>query len=560
MFSLVVGACVFVAVAVWLGVLPRVSQDRALKADAQQAAHQAPRVEVVSGHWARGSDLVLPGNIQAVTDTPLYARASGYVVKRYVDIGSRVHTGQLLAEIDAPEARLNLLQAHADTDRARSTVVQSQSDVEKLRASVAQAEADTARAAAATEQLRATVTNAQALLAQAKANKSEAEAKLAAAQHARDGQKAALAQSEAQLDFAATTARRYKTLLAQGFVAQQDDDQAQSNLKVAQAAADSAKSAVSTADANIQSAQEAVNAAQAAVDAAVADVASSRENVKASVASERASQSNVGASKAALRSGQTFVQVNRNGVNSQHASERRFATLSSFQQLRAPFDGVITARNVDVGSLVAADAATTNQGPTATVTTLGLFGLARTDELRIQVSVPQAYFQSIASGTRATVTVQELPGRTFPGEVTIMSGALDSASRTRMIEIRIKNPQGVLLPGMFAQISFATGAKERVLRVPANALDIGADGTRVAIVRPDNTLHFQPVQLGRDFGNEAEVLSGLVGDEKLVSNPSSDLHEGMRVEVTRTVDAAQGAESGSGAGAPSTIKTPPAGK
>src|SRR5579871_1278070 len=316
---LMVGACVFVAIAVWLGVLPHIAQDRALKADAQQAAHQSPRVEVESGHWVGGSDLVLPGNIQAIADTPIYARASGYVVKRYVDIGSRVRTGQLLAEIDAPEARLSLRQAQADTDRARSTVVQSQSDVEKLRASVAQADADTARAAAATAQTRATVINAQARLAQVKANKSQAEAQLAAAQHARDGQKSARAQAEAQLDLAATTARRYRTLLEQGFAAQQDDDQAQSNLKVARAATESAKSAVSAADANVHSAQEAVNAAQAAVDAAAADVESSRENVQASIASERASQSNAGASRAALRSGQSFVQVNRNAVSSQHA-------------------------------------------------------------------------------------------------------------------------------------------------------------------------------------------------------------------------------------------------
>ena len=557
---LVAGACVFVAVAVWLGVLPHLSQDRALKADAQQAAHQAPRVDVVSGHWEGGSDLVLPGNIQAITDTPIYARASGYVVKRYVDIGSRVHTGQLLAEIDAPEARLSLRQAQADTNRARSTVVQSQSDVEKLRASVAQAEADTARAAAATAQTRAMVVNAQARLAQAKASKSQAEAQLAASQQAREGQKSALAQTEAQRDFAATTARRYRTLFEQGFGAQQDDDQAQSNLKVAQAATASAKSAVSAADANVQSAQDAVNAAQAAVDAAAADVASSQENVRASIASERASKSNAGASRAALRSGQSLVQVNRNGVRSQDASERRFATLSSFQQLRAPFDGVITARNVDVGSLVAAGGGTTNPGPTATVTTLGLFGLARTDELRIQASVPQAYFQSIASGTKATVTVQELPGRKFLGEVTMLSGALDSASRTRMIEIRIKNPLGVLLPGMFAQIAFATGEKERVLRVPANSLVIGADGTRVAIVRPDNTLHFQPVQLGRDFGNEVEVLSGLSGNEELVSNPSSDLHEATVVEVVHTADAGQGANPGSGPGAASATRSPSNGK
>jgi len=225
--------------------------------------------------------------------------------------------------------------------------------------------------------------------------------------------------------------------------------------------------------------------------------------------------------------------------------------------LRAPFDGVITARNVDVGSLVTAGGATAAPSPTATVTTTGLFGLARTEELRIQVSVPQAYFQSISAGTKVVVTVQELPGRKFPGEVTMMSGALDSVSRTRMTEIRLKNPQGILLPGMFAQVSFATGVKEHVLRVPANALAIGADGTRVAIVRPDNTLHFQPVQLGRDFGNEAEVLSGLGGKERLVSNPSSDLHEGMKVEVTHVIEATPAANAAPNPGAPAVPRTSP---
>jgi hypothetical protein len=96
-----------------------------------------------------------------------------------------------------------------------------------------------------------------------------------------------------------------------------------------------------------------------------------------------------------------------------------------------------------------------------------------------------------------------------------------------------------------------------VLRVPANALSIGADGTRVAIVRADSTVHFQPVQLGRDFGNEAEVLSGLTGQERLISNPSNELQEGMRVEVTRTEDAAQAPNSAASPPAPSSTKPPP---
>jgi RND family efflux transporter MFP subunit len=542
-----VGAVALVAASIWLGVLPRMSQDKELKAESQQAAHQAPRVEIVSAHLESDNNLVLPGNIQAVVDVPIYARASGYIVKRYADIGMRVHKGQLLVDIESPEAGLQWQQAQADTSRSRATVVQSQSDVEKLRAGVAQAEADSARAAAMSQQSRALIVNSQSRLAQAKANKSEAEAKLAESQHALEGQKSVVEQFDAQLDLATATSKRYRDLLAQGFVTQQDDDQAQANLKIARANIASAKSAVSAAVANVQSAQEAINSAQAAVDAAVADVSSSRESLNASVASERASHANVVANQASLRSGQSFVQVNRSGVNSQIANEHRMAALSGFQQVRAPFDGVITARNVDVGSLVAAGAGATNQGPTSTVSSMGLFGLAGTDELRIQVSVPQAYFQSIAPGTRATVTVQELPGRKFEGAVTIQAGALDSSSRTRLTEIRLRNPKGILLPGMFAQIVFATGGKENTIRVPANALDVGAKGTRIAIVRPDNTLHYLTVQLGRDFGNEVEILDGLNGKEKLVSNPTNDLREGMRVEISKT-ESAEG-EPGSRSGA-----------
>ncbi len=532
-----IGAIVLLGAAVWLVVLPRLAQDRILKADSQQVSHQAPRVDVVWPHMEIGSDLTLPGNVQAVSEVTIFARASGYISRRYFDIGERVHAGQILADIESPEAKLQLEQAQADTSKSRNTVLQSQADVEKQRAGVAQAQADSSRAAASTEQSRAMVSNALARLAQAKASRSESEAKLAESKHALDGQKSAVEQSEAQMELATTTARRYRELLQEGFVTQQDDDQAQATLKVARAASSSAKSAVGAATANVQAAQEAINSAEAAVDAATADVSSSRQSLNASIASERSSHANVAAIEAGLRSSQSVVQVNRSGVNSQLANERRFGALSGFQRVRAPFDGVITARNVDVGTLVTAGGAATNLGPTTTVSTSGLFGLARTDELRIQVSVPQAYFQSIATGTKATVSVQEMPGRVFEGAVTMQSGALDSSSRTRMTEIRLKNPKGVLLPGMFARVVFAMGGKRRVLRVPANALDVGKDGTRVAVVRPDSTLHFVKVLLGRDFGPEAEVLEGLTGDERMVSNPTSDLKDGMRVEVASGGDA-----------------------
>jgi RND family efflux transporter MFP subunit len=532
---IVIGGILLAAAAIWLGVLPRISQDHELKAQSQLAASHVQKVEVVSARMENDSDIQLPGNIQSVSEAPIYSRASGYIVKRYVDIGSRVKTGQLLAEIESPEARLALQQAQADTSRSRFTVTQSQSDVEKLRAGVAQAKADSARAAATTQQSRAMISNAQSRVALAKANKAEAESKLAAAQHAVEGQQAAASQAQAQLELADATAKRYRGLLQEGFVTQQDDDQAQASLKIARANITASRSAVNSAMANVQSAREAVNSAQAAVEAAEADVLSSKESLNASLASEDASHANVNANEASLRSGQSFVNANRSGVNSLLAAQRKYAAQSGFQQLRAPFDGVITARNVDVGTLVAAGAGTANQAPTATVSTMGLFGLAKTDELRIQVSVPQSFNSSIQPGTRATVTVQELPGHKFEGIVSRQSGALDSASRTRLTEIRLKNPEGVLLPGMFARVSFATGGKTAKLRVPANTLAVGANGTRVAIVRADKTLHYVTVVLGRDFGAEAEVVEGLHGDEKLVTNPTDEMHEGMKVEIAAVV-------------------------
>ncbi len=267
------------------------------------------------------------------------------------------------------------------------------------------------------------------------------------------------------------------------------------------------------------------------MEAAGSDVRSSQESVNASQASERAARATVAAAQAGVRSGQWVVQANRAGVNSQRANQARYAALSSFQQLHAPFSGVITARNVDVGTLVAAGGGTGNTGPTATIGRTGLFGLARTEELRIQVSVPQTDFRTIGPGTRTRITVQELPGQVFEGTVRMQAGALDAASRTRLTEIRLKNLNGALLPGMFAQVAFATGGQARTLRVPANTLAVDAGGTRVVVVRPDHTLHFLPVQLGRDFGIEVEVLQGLKGDEALISNPNNALHEGMRVDV-----------------------------
>ena len=541
-------AGVVAVVAIGASVIPRVKQNRELVAETKTDAAAARQIEVISPHFASDSDIVLPGNIQAVTDTPIYARASGYIVKLYVDIGSKVEVGQVLAQIESPEVQLQLQQAQADTSKSQATVVQSLSDVEKLKAGYSQAQAGAVKASADTTQSQALVSQAQSRLAQAKANKAVAVAKLAEARQGLEGQKSSLQQSQAQLDLAATTAKRYRSLLQEGFIAQQDDDQAQATLKTARAIFGTAQSAVKASAANVNSAEEAVNAAQAAVDAAASDVKSSQASLKATRASESAARSNVQAASATVNSGKFAVQANKAQVNSQLANQRKFAALSSFQVLRAPFKGIVTSRNVDVGSLVAAGGATGNTSPTANGSKAGLLGLAKTDELRIQVSVPQNSLKAVVPGTHATVTVNQLPGRKFIGTVATQSGALDSSTRTQLAEIRIKNADGTLLPGMFAQVTFAAMVGRKTVRVPASALSIGGDGTRVVVVRPDNTLHYVPVKLGRDFGPEAEALEGLKGDEKLVVNPSNDLAEGMKVKIAPPDKAKKGDKPGNSPG------------
>ncbi|MBW8782282.1 MAG: efflux RND transporter periplasmic adaptor subunit [Verrucomicrobia bacterium] len=199
------------------------------------------------------------------------------------------------------------------------------------------------------------------------------------------------------------------------------------------------------------------------------------------------------------------------------ANAQRLSQLKDYQTITAPFDGVISTRNVEIGQLVTAGAGKE------------LFHLAQTDVLRVYVDVPQSYVRAIQIGLPAEITVAEFPGHVFTGKIVRFAGALDSISRTLRTEIQLPNPQGELYVGMFGQVRLHLAGGNALL-VPSNAIIIRPSGALVAALGANNQIHLQPVQLGRDYGTQIEVLSGLPEGARLVANPSDSLSEDLAVE------------------------------
>jgi RND family efflux transporter MFP subunit len=204
------------------------------------------------------------------------------------------------------------------------------------------------------------------------------------------------------------------------------------------------------------------------------------------------------------------------------ANLERLEQLEGFKKITAPFAGTITARNVDVGTLVSSGSGTSG--------TL-LFNLAQTDPLRIFVYVPQANVPSITTGITAQLLVPEYPGRDFEGRVVRTAGALDPASRTLLTELEISNHDGALFPGMYAQVKFTLQEANAPVIIPENAFIFRSEGTQVAIADEHNRIHWQTIRVGRDFGTQMEVLSGLEPNTRVVTNPTDDLREGLEVVV-----------------------------
>jgi membrane fusion protein, multidrug efflux system len=204
------------------------------------------------------------------------------------------------------------------------------------------------------------------------------------------------------------------------------------------------------------------------------------------------------------------------------ANVKRLEELQGFEKIVAPFTGIVTARNIDNGNLVTSGSA----GQTTP-----LFRLAQTDTLRIYVTVPQTQSRSIAPGQSATVSVREIPDKTFNAKVVRTSGALDPASRTLLTELQLPNGDGQLFPGMYAEVKFALPQDGRTLLIPGNAVMIRSDGPQVLVVDAKQTIRARAVKLGRDLGDKVEIVSGLNPTEPLVANPTDALREGSEVKV-----------------------------
>jgi RND family efflux transporter MFP subunit len=205
------------------------------------------------------------------------------------------------------------------------------------------------------------------------------------------------------------------------------------------------------------------------------------------------------------------------------ANLRRLEQLKSFQRVTAPFSGTITARNVDVGSLIQAGS-TSSSG--------WLFKLAQTDTIRAHASVPQSSMGMIKPGMTVDLVVPELGERVFPATVMRSAGAFDSATRTMVVEMHVPNHGGPLLPGMYAQAKINLVNAEPTLQIPINALMIGGEGTRVAVVDTSGVIHIKSVKVGRDFGKEVEILAGLTDNERVINNPRDSLLEGSKVRAS----------------------------
>lgn len=382
---------VLFVLAFFIGYIPHHRRELQITAEANVNSESLPDVTVVPAKKAAAvGELVLPGNIEAVTEAPILARAEGYVKHRYVDIGDRVTAGQLLAEIEAPDLDQQVRQAQA---------------------SVEQAQADLARSTAALEQ--------------GKANES----------------------------IAKLTASRWDNLVKRGAVSKQDNDQYQAQYQ-AQAAN--------------------VRALERAVDAAKGNIA--------------AMQANVG----------------------------RLSEMQGYLKVRAPFAGVVTLRNVDVGALV-------NTGSTL------LFRIAQTNLLRTYLNVPQTSASDVHVGQMATLERPESPESHFSGAVTRTANALDPSSRTLLVEVQVPNPDGKLLPGMYAEVDLHLPRKDPPLLLPSDTLSVRPQGTMVAVVGANDAVHFRKVTVGRDYGSNIEILSGLNAGERVIANPNDAVQEGVKV-------------------------------
>lgn len=360
-------AAAALGLAIRAGIAMRVSAKSSAVETAEAAAISSVRV----AHPTAGApiqELILPGDTQAFSDTPIFARTNGYLKRWYFDIGAHVKRGDLLAEIETPEIDKQLLQARADLETA-----------------------------------------------------------------------------QANYGLAETTASRWQSLWKSNAVSKQETDE-----KIADARA---KKAI---------------------------------------------------------------------VDSNSSNVQRLEELQSFQKIVAPFDGVVTARNTDVGALINADAPAAGKE---------LFHLTAIDTLRVFVAVPEVYSQAARPGATATLTSDAFPNRTFHGTLARTSNSIDAASHTLLTEVDVRNPDGELLPGAYVLARLKMPQTVRSVTIPSNTLLFRAEGLSVALVRAGRA-QVTPVKIGRDYGSTVEVVSGLRPSDAVVLDPADSLVSGTPLRVT----------------------------
>lgn len=286
----------------------------------------------------------------------------------------------------------------------------------------------------------------------------QAQATVDQAEAALEQAQANLTQGQSNRDLARITAGRWKTLAAEGVVSQQDNDQYQAQF--------------TSQNANVQALEKAV----------------------------LAQRSNIAAAK---------------------ANFARLQDVQSYRVVKAPFDGVVTLRNVDVGALV------------TTGNTL-LYRIAQTGTLRTYVNVPQVSAKSVHVGQRAQLTFSDFPGRRFSGLVKRTANALDPASRTMLVEVEVPNGDGALFPGLYADVTLISERANPPLLIPAQAMVVRANGAQVAVVQPDGTVHLQRVGVGRDYGDRVEIVQGIQEGTTILASPGDISEDGTKiVPITR---------------------------
>jgi len=319
---------------------------------------------------APAQEIILPGNVQPFSSSPIYSRTNGYLRKWYVDIGARVKQGQLLAVIDAPEIDQQVEQSISNLDTAK-----------------------------------------------------------------------------ANLALAEITKNRYQGLLTKKAVSQQDVD-----------------NAVGTYNAN-----------------------------------------------------KAIVEADQANVKQLQATQ-------SFEKIYAPFDGIVTARNTDIGDLI-------NSGSAGGIKT-DLFHIAQPGTLRVYVNVPEEYSQGIKEGMTADITLAEFPGRKFQGKLVRTADAINMTTRTLLIEVDVANPAGTLLTGSYAEVHLAIPTPGSNFVIPVNTLIFRSEGLHVGVVKNGKVV-LTAVTAGHDFGNTIEIVAGLNTDDQVIVNPPDSIVHGQEVQIVQ---------------------------